>query len=402
MDCIKEIRIQGLRTVIDVRLALSPFTVLTGENGSGKSTIIEACEVLRQAALPGFLSNFVAIHGGLDAFKSHGCEHVTIGARIDGQGDPLEYWLRIEDIYGLAITGEGLRAFPQDGTPYDVFTRTIRSGTFLDEGACRTEVVNVAGSQLLLTGFGLRVPHGAITRMINALQRIEVQIPFAVMPTWIERTVGQHQPSMRYSAQRLPKDSLTRSGTNLANVFASLRKKASWQTTLEYVRLGLGDDIDDIEVRPTANDTMEIWFKYRSFDQLVPARGLSDGTLGYLAFIALFRTSGSRSLLAFDEPENQLHPLMVTRVAQFLESMSAEYTILVATHSDRFLDALTDPAASVVLCKLGPERQTIIVRPDAKGLAQWLQTFRGIGELRSAGYESSVMTEESTPRPKDG
>jgi recombinational DNA repair ATPase RecF len=49
---ITELRIYGLRTLADVRLSLRDLTVLIGGNGSGKSSIIEACELLRKARAP--------------------------------------------------------------------------------------------------------------------------------------------------------------------------------------------------------------------------------------------------------------------------------------------------------------------------------------------------------------
>jgi predicted ATPase len=394
-DSIKELRIEGLRTLINVNLRLGPLTVLTGENGSGKSTIIEACEIMRSAADPKFLESFIKIHGGFDAFRSYGSEYVRLGVRIEGQGDPLDYSFQIEDIAGLAITEESLKIFPQDADGYDVFTRSRRSGAVFDaERRQKEQLKAIPGSKLLLTNFGFRVPHPAINRAIRALEQIEVHLPFAVLPGWAERSIAGSTPSMRSSPLHAPRDTLERMGLNLANVYASLKTDSSaWNTTMDYVRLGLGDDIEEISVEKTRDGRgLELLFTYSDFPSKVPASSLSDGTLGYLAFVALFRIAPKRSLLAFDEPEVTLHPTMATRVAQLLESLAKERTILVATHSDRFLDALADPVDSVVLCALGPRRETKIVRPDSKALARWLKTYSGMGEIRSAGHEASVMT----------
>ncbi|MFL5356783.1 AAA family ATPase [Archangium sp.] len=52
---ITELRIEGLRTIEKLHLKLDGLTVLIGENGSGKSSIIEACELLRRATSERFL-----------------------------------------------------------------------------------------------------------------------------------------------------------------------------------------------------------------------------------------------------------------------------------------------------------------------------------------------------------
>jgi predicted ATPase len=391
-DSIKELTIAGMRTITMVRLALNPLTVLTGDNGSGKSTVVEACEILRRAAEPNFLEHFLRIHGGLDALQSSDSAFVQLGLTIEGSGDPLSYTFRIEDMAGLAITYERLDLLTNQGA-ISILSRRGRSGTVLEDSSKQNlDIRSIPGAKLLLTGFGLRVPHPAISRMIRALQQIEVHLPFATMPAWMGRVIGPKTPSMRVSPKSSQGDSLDPLGFNLANVYKALREDSkSWNTTLDYVRVGLGSDIKDVTTRSTDRG-LEIFFTYEDFDKLVPAESLSDGTLGYLAFVALFRLAPSRSLIAFDEPENQLHPMMMSRVTQLFEQMSKHSTILVATHSDRLLDSLTDPARSVVLCALGPRRTTNLLRPDAQLLAMWNDDYRGLGDLRSDGKDGFVMT----------
>jgi predicted ATPase len=118
---------------------------------------------------------------------------------------------------------------------------------------------------------------------------------------------------------------------------------------------------------------------------------LSDGVLAYLAFVALVQLSPPGGLLAFDEPETHLHPGLIDRVAGFFETLSTRRPVLVATQSDRFLDAISDPADSVVLCELDSDRSTQLIRPEPRALAAWLKDYRGLGHLRAAGHDRSVL-----------
>mgnify|MGYP003592898466 CR=1 FL=1 len=52
-----------------------------------------------------------------------------------------------------------------------------------------------------------------------------------------------------------------------------------------------------------------------------------------------------------DEPELHLHPGLLTRVVQFLAASAESHPVLLATHSDHLLDALTEPARSVRVCE---------------------------------------------------
>jgi len=58
-----------MRVVEDVVLDLKGLTVLIGDNGTGKSTLLEAAEILRQAASPRlFVENVLGAHGGFRSF----------------------------------------------------------------------------------------------------------------------------------------------------------------------------------------------------------------------------------------------------------------------------------------------------------------------------------------------
>jgi predicted ATPase len=48
-DRITQIYVSGMRVLEDVVLGLNGLTVLIGENGTGKSTLLEAVELLHQA-----------------------------------------------------------------------------------------------------------------------------------------------------------------------------------------------------------------------------------------------------------------------------------------------------------------------------------------------------------------
>jgi hypothetical protein len=77
-----------------------------------------------------------------------------------------------------------------------------------------------------------------------------------------------------------------------------------------------------------------------------------------------------------------------------LESMAEDHPVLLATHSDRLLDALREPARSVRICEADERDRTTRVRElDETALNQWLEDYRGLGDLRSAGY-LDVVTQQ--------
>jgi hypothetical protein len=205
------------------------------------------------------------------------------------------------------------------------------------------------------------------------LHRIQVHLPFEVTPSWSARALDR-KSSLRGSSLLAPADQLDKLGTNLASAFHALKNsfgRAHWDKTLEYVQLGLGQHIEDVVTwADPGGGNVGLSLKLAGLDQSIPTSQISDGMLSYLAFVALFRLDGKvLSLLAFDEPDLHLHPHLLMRVLDFFETMAQERPVLLATHSDRLLDGLRAPERSVVLCELGPDGATRLLRPDTGALA---------------------------------
>ncbi|MCP4661896.1 MAG: ATP-binding protein, partial [bacterium] len=72
------------------------------------------------------------------------------------------------------------------------------------------------------------------------------------------------------------------------------------------------------------------------------SRIVSEGTLRMLALCAVAVNPWSSSLIAFEEPENGVHPRRIERIAQLLHSLAIEQQkqVLVTTHSPLFCDSV--------------------------------------------------------------
>jgi len=185
-----------------------------------------------------------------------------------------------------------------------------------------------------------------------------------------------------------------RGGANLSNVVHALRNRPDWPDTLETIKLLIDDDITDVTTPASASGgNIGLAISYRASGS-IPAFALSDGTLALLALIAIARLDGGdtpRSLLVLDEPDLHLHPGAIAQVVALLEQCSEQQPVVIATHSDRLLDSLSDPARATVLCDLDDRRRLRLRRPDRTQLDRWLTEYRGLGHLRSEGYDRLVF-----------
>jgi predicted ATPase len=396
-DRITELRVQGVRTLADVRLRLDGLTVLIGDNGSGKSTVVEVLEVLRKAAhVEDFLAALNQAHGGLPLLLRVGANEMTIGVTIAGGGPALDYSFTAAPEGGrLAIVREHMG--PRDGDTATVEGIRDRSPSSGDVWRPTRGIPYVIPPNMLtLTSVsGRDAPE--LARLRAALAGVEVHLPFEVRPRWLCKERGWSAP-LREPEMPDAATGLSRLGDNLASAFHALKNDhpaAHWRETMDLVRLGLGEDVESVNTQLSGGGYVSIAIEHRGLAKQLPAAALSDGTLSYLAFVALARLTGDRPLIAFDEPEAHLHPHLLARVLGLFEVMAEKHPVILATHSDRLLDALEDPAANVVLCELNEKRETVLRRPSREALARWLERYRGIGDLRSEGYEAHVFEESA-------
>lgn len=396
---ITEIHVEGLRTLADVRIKLDGLTVLIGENGTGKSSIIEACELLRRVASQDFLSEFYNPHGGAFSLLRDGAARLRLTVQIElhsKRSALLEYGLSLVRAgLGVAIEEEHLWLLtPGQDAPVQVFIERDRRGARYRASTGLTALPNFAPTKLALASGSEAVGGNPIIYLAHdALQSIDVQLAFEVLPAWVARATSR-KSEIRGSVLLQPAQRLELLGANLVNVYYALREqsdRAYWDDTMDLLRLGLGAAFE--EVRTAADPgggAHALAIKWRGRDQPMTASALSDGQISFLAFVALYRLPRGRALLAIDEPEVHLHPGLLVRIAQMFEAMGQTSPVLIATHSDRLLDALSDPAAAVRVCEL-EGGATRIRRLDAAALTEWLDDYRGLGDLRSGGHLVDVL-----------
>lgn len=406
MDQITRIRIKNARAIEAIEVDLSrPLTVLIGENGAGKSTIIECLELLRKAADPSFIQQFYHQHRGLSALLRKGTDTLEIGLVIqdDERVRPsIDYAFalttrnnRTEVGYELLLVG------PEDGhdEPLVAITRNENKGRMFDQR--QKTLVDIPGAallseQLVITSFGNLPPQMAIERLLAVLRGIEVHLPFDTTAAWAARAY-QFSRSMRSPSNFVPASRLELLGVNLASAWQALlnRESAHRNRSMDLVRLGIGERVDSVIISPDAGGgSVSLAVRFVDLREPVLASELSDGQLAWLAFVAMVRTNESRTLLAIDEPELHLHPHLLGGVIAMLQELNVP--VLVATHSDRVLELLENPADAVRVCEFNEQGSIEVARLNAVELPRWLEHFGDFGRLRDAGYLRNVLLERST------
>jgi len=153
-----------------------------------------------------------------------------------------------------------------------------------------------------------------------------------------------------------------------------LKKKLIEKLQLLYPRF------DDFGVK-VEGGTVQIFLSEKEY--YMPATRLSDGTLRYISLLAMLYSPYKPSLLCIEEPELGLHPDILPAIAEMLKEVSSQTQIVVTTHSNIIIDALTASPEDVIVCE-NEDGYTTMQRLKESELKKWLERYT-LGELWSKG-----------------
>lgn len=142
----------------------------------------------------------------------------------------------------------------------------------------------------------------------------------------------------------------------------------------------LYDGVSDFDVL-IEGGTVQVFFTEGDF--VIPATRLSDGTLRFLCLLAILCDPEPPPLICIEEPELGLHPDIIPKLADLLRTASKKTQLIVTTHSDILVDAMTETPDVVVVCSK-PQRETLMQRLNPDDLREWLKKYR-LGQLWTKG-----------------
>ena len=353
---------------------LMPLNVIIGPNGSGKSNFLEAIDLLR--CVPDQLVKPIREGGGIADWLWKGgsdTPHATLDAVFSNPlgKQNLRYQLSFTAIkQRFEIVGESVGDESQTGNFYYRF----------QDGH---PVLNVTGGERSLLHENID-----LERSILAQRRDPSQYPelthlaeqMGRMQLYREWTFGRNAAPRLPQKADLPNNVLEPDGRNLGLVLNRLRRTPLVKQRLLKALQALYADIDDYDVT-VEGGTVQVFFQEGRMN--IPATRLSDGTLRYLCLLAILCDPAPPPLICIEEPELGLHPDVLPTLAELLKEASERCQLIVTTHSDVLVDAMTDQPESVMVCEKG-EGGTTLNRLDAKRLRPWLEKYR-LGQLWTRG-----------------
>lgn len=374
-------------------LQLQPLNVLIGANASGKSNLIEAISLLRAA--PTDLTLPIREGGGISDWLWKGGRatptaeiNTTITTPFGSQ--PLRYRLTFTMVgQRIELVDEAIEQaepIPPHPDPY-FYYRYQQGRPALN---VRTQIDAPVGAeagriQRMLRREDLNPEQSVLSQRKDPDQYPELTYvagQFAAIRLYREWELGRFTPPRLPEKPDLPEDFLLEDASNLGLVLNSLEHHNDTKQHLITMLQRFYEGITDITTR-IQGGTVQIFLHERGLRQPVPATRLSDGTLRYLCLLAVLLHPAPPALVCIEEPELGLHPDIIPLVAELLVSAAQRTQLIITTHSDTLVSALSSVPEAVVVCERS-EDGSHLRRLEPEQLQTWLERYR-LGELWRMG-----------------
>lgn len=304
--------------------------MLSGANGTGKSTTLDALKFLRALFLWGHESAFRAVDGV--AFARWG---------VDADA-PVEFAIEVEDMVWklrFPMSAQGVK-----GTYGEELHRdgqlVLRAAMFQDGWLLGTERQSLDEQRCCAKVLWDRGTEPWMQPLVDALEGIRSYETYWLNQVKDIKTVGAADSYLHGTGRNL--------WAVLANWKASpLRYQRQFDWVLSEARRAFPGIIGTIEFdrglpylfRPGATDPAE---------GLLPNRA-ADGLLTGLLHLTAVAGAKPGSLVAFDEVENQLHPHAIRTLISAMRQQADErgLTIILTTHSPVVLNQFRDDPEQV-------------------------------------------------------
>ncbi len=354
-------------------IKLSSLNVLIGTNGSGKSNLIDVIGLLR--AMAGDLEGELIENGGLGEWAWKGNTISRISLEILGHYYDFQWMHEISFLVGsesLSISREVISGEPFQNKKTLYFhdkseLKIVSSDQRVEEIPART----FSSSKSIITQVKdfMRYPQ------ISELSRIYPEIRI-----YREWSFGRKNILRNPKPADSRNDYLAEDYSNLGLVLSRSSVNPEFKNAiLENLRL-LYQGLTDFNVL-IQGGTTQIFLTEGKFS--IPATRLSDGTLRYLCLLAILCDPKPPPLICIEEPELGLHPDILPSLAQLLVTAATRTQLIITTHSEILIDALTDYPEYVFTCEK-TDGQTQIKRLDPENLKIWLEEYR-LGQLWMRG-----------------
>ncbi len=361
---ISRLCIAGYRSLRDVRLELGQLTVVTGANGTGKSSLYRALRLLADVA-QGRVIQSLALEGGLSSVLWAGPETVS---RAMKRGDqPVQGTVRQNRVslklgfssedygyaidLGLPVLGGAFGRDPQ------IKCESLWTGLVLQRANCFAErrgpsvTLRDRNGERRQAYTRLETFDSMLTHCANPEDGTELLQLRERLRDWRFydhfRTDAEAPARRRQVGTRTPV--LASDGADLAAAIATIQE-IGIEGELEAA---VSDAFPGAFLEVSVSDGyFELEMRQHGLLRSLSTAELSDGTLRYLLLVAALLSPRPPSLMILNEPETSLHPDLLPPLARLIGKAAQRSQVVVVSHAAILVDGLREAGSvQIVLTK---------------------------------------------------
>lgn len=373
---VASLRIRNFKAIRDSgNVRLTPLSVLIGNNGAGKSSLIEAMETLKAVA-----------SDGLDA--------------------AMQQWSGFEYAWNRSVP-HALRQSP-DGKSHQTNPMTFKINGATREGTGQnTNVCAFHGTSEITAGPGTNEVFFLREELTRArkgepIRRLVRSDGGDLYDTTGQRTIRERlspdrsvlyaEPSLRFwQFLRLNPEAMARpkllrrvggyrplapDGSNIAEYLLDIlsRDASVIHDIIEAIQ-AIVPYIQDVQPTVTSEIGRSAHLKFREREFELPGWLLSTGTLRLVALLAVLRHPDPPPLIVIEELENGLDPRTIGLIVEEIRDVVSrgKSQVILTTHSPYLLDLL--PLASMIFVERVNGQPTFSRPNDVKSVQRWSQEF---------------------------
>lgn len=350
---ISRLAIAGYRSLRDVGLTLGALTVITGANGSGKSSLYRALRLLANIA-QGRIIQSLASEGGLRSTLWAGPE--TIGTLVKRGVHPVQGTTRkapvslrlgfAGDDFGYAID---LGLSPPSASAFGLDPSIKAEAQWVGEKLGRTSVFAKRNGPLVQ----IRGDNGAWRTVAKELASFDSMMTHCADPHGAPELLGlrEHMRGWRfYDHFRTDRDAAARrpqigtytpvldsDGVDVAAALQTIREIGDTQALDEAIADAFPGSSIGVK---NIDGYFEMEMRQHGLLRPLKASELSDGTLRYLLLVAALLSPRPAPLMILNEPETSLHPMLLAPLARLMAQAALRAQVIVVSHAPALVAAL--------------------------------------------------------------
>lgn len=404
---IKELHLTNWKSFADSKLYIDPLTIIIGTNASGKSNILDALILLQKlaqgtqitTAFTGNTKEKNGVRGGVNWMIRIGETSCKLAVTVKSdEEDLIEYFYEIE--LGLLenrveLISESLQRVKLRKTNDN---KVYKKLFYTDDRDLSTPSIATyfsTNTQGHGKKFELRRSYSIISQSKSMALIKDVQKGIEIVSRYLGNIfVFDPIPSAMRDYSPFS-DKLQSDGSNVAGVLAALspeEQKEVESKLTQYLKLIPEKDIIRVSAEAVGKFGTDAMLyaeeKWKDRKILMDAKGMSDGTLRFIAIMTALLTIKKGSLIVIEEIDNGLHPSRSNVLVNFINEIGLVrgIDVICTTHNPTLLNTFGNEMIPFI---------SLVYRSDETGDSEikLLEDIDNLPRLLGSGKVGTVMSQ---------